>query len=209
MGKIKEISRAKSSRRAKHVFIIVCEGRNETECNYLSNFKTREGQIIIKPIPCEATDPKSMIAKAKYYYEKDGLSCDEGDRVFCLIDVDNSAERAELIEKLKNENPNIIIICSNPCFEVWYLFHLQEHPKYLKDGSAAKAELRTFIPNYRENYDIYVREPLIRNNTETAINNCKNKKALYSKDGNLKMTLNPYTDMDILMIELLKNLNKT
>lgn len=208
MGGIKELSsrRKIKPRIIKPVYWIVCEGKNETEYKYLQNFKVRNSKIIVEPIKCEATDPLSMLKKAKNQLKEKSKA--KGDKVFCLIDVDNKQEKAELLNTLEKKYPNINIIRSNPSIEVWFLFHIQENPKNLKDGDAAKSELKTFFSNFTESYDIFKKEQQINQNTETAIQNSQNKKLNYTNVGYKEFSIdqNPYTDMDILISELKVNL---
>lgn len=209
MAGIKELSsRREKFRHAKPVYLIICEGRNETEYNYLLNFKVRNSKIIVEPIKCEASDPKSMLKKAQLEYKINDLSKTNGDKAFCLIDVDNKPEKAELLDSLQARYKNIEIIRSNPCIEVWFLFHLQKNPKYLIDGDAAKNELKSIIVNYSESYDIFKKEQQINQFTDTAIQNSRNKKTNYQNLGYSKFSVdnNPYTDMDILISDLKINI---
>lgn len=209
MAGLKELSsRRPTSRSPKPVYLVVCEGRNETEYNYLLNFKVRESKIIIDPVKCEATDPQSMLRKAHLNYSAKGLSKANGDKAFCLIDVDNNQEKAALLNTLEAKYPNIKIIRSNPCIEVWFLFHVQPNPKSLRDGDAAKTELKNIFNNYSENYDIFKKEQLINQQTEIAIQNSQNKKTIYTNAGYSGFTIdqNPYTDMDVLISAIKVNL---
>ena len=209
MGRIKEHGRRACSRSSRPVYVIVCEGKNQTEYNYFSHFNTRNGDIIVKPIKCEATDPISMVERAKISIEAEALSIGEGDKAICLIDVDNDSPKKKIVNKLKDENKDITILCSNPCFEVWYLFHLLDNPPRLASGQAAKKEVKKYIKNYQENYDVLLREPQIRQNTNEAIIRSRKKKLV--QDQNEEWIAkgdfpNPYTEVDTLVEELLKNL---
>lgn len=208
MGRIKEYRRRACSRNTRQVYAIICEGKNKTEFNYFSHFNTRNGKIIVKLVKSEATDPDSMIQKAKVAIEQEDLSLEDGDKVFCLIDLDNDSQKKITINKLKNENKNIKILCSNPCFEVWFLFHLMDNPPRLTSGQAAKKEVKKYIKNYQENYDVFLCEPHIKQNISEAIRRSRMKKYVQNQNedwiekGDYP---NPYTEVELLVDELVHN----
>ena len=203
MGRLNNNSRM-GQKNPRSVYAIVCEGRNQTEYNYLSHFNTRKG-IIVKPIRSEATDPRSMIEKANAAIAKEDLSLADGDAVFCLIDLDNDEEKKKTVDELKQQYPHVRVVLSNPCFEVWFLFHVQENPPRLNNGQAAKKAVKRIFKNYRESYDIYEREPLIRDNLTKAIERSRKKKANQFADSQNTIP-NPYTEVDSLIDELKNNL---
>lgn len=209
MGRIKEYDRQECSKNSRPVYVIVCEGRNKTEHIYFSHFNTRNGAIIVRPVKSEATDPISMVEKAKDAITRESLSIGDGDKAICLIDIDNDSKKKETVNKLKDENRDITILCSNPCFEVWFLFHLLDNPPRLASGKAAKKEVKKYFENYQESYDVFLREPQIRENTIQAITRSRKKKAMQKQNGTW-MTKgeypNPYTEVDTLVEELFKNL---
>ncbi|MDE7165139.1 MAG: RloB family protein [Clostridiales bacterium] len=206
MGRIKEYKRKAGIEVARPVYAIICEGRNQTESKYLDHFKTRKG-ISVKVVKCEDTDPVAMVDKANAVIESEGLLVGE-DKVFCLVDLDNDEQRKNKIDELKKHNRHINFIISNPSFEVWFLFHFLDNPPRLSNGQAAKRELRKYIANYTESYDVYSREAAIRNNLDVAISRSRSKKNVQNQnehwidDGSYP---NPYTEVDTLMEELSKN----
>lgn len=209
MGKVNEYSRKKPFKYGKPVCFIVCEGKNQTEFNYLNNFKVRDGGIIVNPIKCEATDPASMIKRAKKVKQESDYNSRRGDKLVCLIDIDGKEEKAEIVKELIGKNPDIIIIRSNPCVESWFLFHYIKDPPYCKDGDAAKSEMKKYCTPYEENYDIFKKEPTFKSQTREAIRRSKIKKEEAERKGYSidNASANPYTDMDELIELILKNNN--
>jgi len=168
----------------RKVYLIVCEGKNKTEYNYLSHF--RNDTIAIDLQKSEDTDPISMIKKTKHFIRKNKIDFKYGDKAFCLMDIDLDASKANLIKQLQNENPNITIITSNPCVESWFLFHFVKHPQTQNSSQSNKTYLKTFIPNYSEKMDVYAKVEKIKNNLKEAIENSQNKKRLLAQNYDLK-----------------------
>ena len=118
------------------LFAIACEGA-ETEPNYFKYFeyfKRIKVDIITHEESPDTYDtetynknnksaPKYVLQKAQDYLEKYGLDLSNKDSLWLVIDVDQWEKSSiqEVYEKAKSQNINLII--SNPCFEIWLLFH--------------------------------------------------------------------------------------
>ena len=206
MGKIIEYTRKKPYKHDKAAYFIVCEGKNQTEYNYLTNFKARDGKIIVCPIKCEATDPASMVKRAKQV-KQDDYDTKRGDKLFCLIDIDGKEDKAEKVKELIDKNPDITIIRSNPCVESWFLFHYLKDPPRCTDGDAAKDEIKKYCALYEESYDIFQKEPTFKSQTLEAVKRSKLKKVEADRKGYSidAASANPYTDMDELIELILQN----
>lgn len=179
------------------IIYLIVEGKNKTERNYLSHFKSRNYNLYI--VDSLATDPESMIKKAIEIYRKNDLNEKNGDKVFCLIDLDLSAEKYKKVNAMlqKNAYKKVNVIFSNPCFEVWLLYHFTEYPKPEKCSSDVKKQMKKYIKNYEENYDNYeimgIYDKLL-----IAINNADNRNYLYGDDIPI-YDRNPYTEVQNLM----------
>lgn len=201
------MSRKKEIRNKKPVIYLVVEGKNKTEKNYLLYFNRRENNFNLYFVNSEATDPESMIKKAVDIYRKNDLNEKNGDKVFCLIDLDLSKERYQVINKMlqKNIYKKINVIFSNPCFEIWLLYHFIEYPRVEKCSSDVKKQLKNYIKNYEENFNNYeiigIYEKYI-----TAMNRSENRNHLYSESIPL-YERNPYTEVQNL-IDLFNQYNK-
>jgi hypothetical protein len=100
----------------KPTFFVFCEGETEEAyINYLRS-KYRLPIIIDAKIAGNRITPKYI-----HNYKKDKIS-HEKDQTFLVYDLD----LPEMLTKLVNIK-NVKLICSNPCFELWYLLHFQEH----------------------------------------------------------------------------------
>lgn len=168
----------------RKVYLIICEGNNKTEFNYLSHF--RNNKLAIDLQKSEDTDPESMIKRAKHFIKKNNIDFKYGDKVFCLMDIDLDANKSNLIKQLQIKNPNITIVTSNPCIESWFLYHFVDHPQTQRSSQSNKNYLRTFIPNYTEKMDVYTKVQEIRDNLDIALVRSKNKKKLLEQNYDLK-----------------------
>ena len=190
--------RQKAKKDKRPVVYLIVEGRNKTERNYLFHFKNRD-KFNLYIVGSEATDPESMIKKGADIYRKNDLNDEEGDRVFCLIDLDLSAEKYKKVVDMlkKNKYKQVKVIFSNPCFEVWLLYHFTAYPRPEKCSKDVKKQVKTYIKNYEENYSGY--EIIgIYDKFLIAINNADNRNSLYEDDIPI-YDRNPYTEVQNLI----------
>lgn len=186
----------------KPIYALILEGRNKTEKLYFNHFNTRQAPYILKLISAEDTDPMRMAAKADYVYKDFDMSKDNGDEVFCLIDVDLSNERYGQIVAAKKKYKNVSFILSNPCFEVWLLYYFTENPRVVSSSQKVKDELRKFVPNYTENIDI-VAEKHLQDKYAVAINRAEKRQS--GMQENSVVDKNPFTEVNDLITLLVKD----
>ncbi len=172
LKKIAESSRKRGIRKVNPTIVIVCEGK-ETEVDYFNGFNSRYTRVdVIVPDKnsrgknkSKSTDPESLVEKAIYYKEnKYDIDEKDGDRVWCVFDVDinynnNNAVKSKIdeIEKAKkiSDKKKIKLGISNPCFELWYLLHYEYTTATLRNYDAVKQKLDKYIDNYEKNESIY------------------------------------------------------
>lgn len=171
--------------------LIVCEGE-VTEPNYfkglINKFKINVANVHIVG-ECGAA-PISVYKEAERLYEKSKLKNEvKYDKVFCVFDRDEHNSYSNAISSIKNKDCFEAII-SNPCFEVWYLFHFSNSSKpFHKKGSKTasqqvKSDAGTLLNTYGKNKnDISI----LYDKLPTAIENAK----LIAKQGHE----NPYTNV--------------
>jgi len=230
---IGEVSREKRrKRKVKPLILIVSEGK-DTEINYFKNFNHKYVNVDIKPVDKNSTgknksrktDPVNLVDKAiEYIDNKYDINEADGDRVWCLMDVDlnynnpNPVEsRAQEFQRAykktedykKKSKVKINFGLSNPCFEVWYLLHYKYTTANLKNYNALKERLEkdTQINEYEKNKSIY---SIIHDKTSVAISNSEKLRNHYENlgknilDVNLNtikdiIESNPYTNVDVLV----------
>lgn len=173
--------------RRKRVIVFGFEGKNnKTGTNYFSHFKPKDDRYILKPVSCGATDPANMLKSIKSKRMDFDYNSRE-DLTFLFVDADCDDKKKELIVQLQNKQPkDITIICSNPCFELWFLNHFCRTTKEFKSNNELIDELKKYIPDYNKNKDYY---DCLSNKTSTAIKNTntQNESATSSKTNIVKI----------------------
>ncbi len=198
------MQKRKFLRNRKPLIYLLFEGRNETEYLYFSHFLLRENKFVLKLVRCEVTDIKRIYNKGIKIAKDNDLDNKLGDRVICVVDIDLNPSKYNLVNLFRNKKSkfHIDFIISNPCFEIWLLFHLTKNPKVLNSSQLVKKELQRCVPNYIESYDIYEKENL---DLKVARKNVQEKNNQY-KDI-LELDRNPYTEVD-KVFDLFDELNK-
>lgn len=71
-----------------------------------------------------ASSPSKVLEKVKAYISKNQLSAEDGDSLWCVIDVDRwPQEQIEELHAFCAQKGNWNLVISNPCIEIWLLFH--------------------------------------------------------------------------------------
>jgi hypothetical protein len=72
----------------------------------------------------KASSPSKVLEKVKAYISKNQLSAEDGDSLWCVIDVDRWPQKQ--IEELNSfcaQKDNWHLVISNPSIEIWLLYH--------------------------------------------------------------------------------------
>ena len=197
---IGELSRdRRPKRKVKPTILIITEGK-DTEVNYFKEFNQKYVNVDVKLADKNSvgknksrkTDPSNLVDKAiEYTDNKYDINEADGDRIWCLIDVDLNynnpdpiAKRVEEIQKAykkaksyeKNKKKSINLGISNPCFEVWYLLHYVYTTANFKNYDAIKERLEKDTPlkGYEKNKNVYA---IMHDKTKEAISNCERLKS--------------------------------
>lgn len=193
-------------RQIKPVVLIVTEG-SQTEPKYFERFKNRQTNIDIKVIGGgggKGTDYGSLVREAVIYMEKNGISEQNGDRMWVIADADvnynvpdpvTSKSRQLEAAKKKAKKHGIRIALSNPCFEVWFLLHFRYSSGYLQDYAAVLTQLRSYLPDYEKTVEV---SNILAEHTERAVLNAEKLAAHHKKSGHIDLCcieVNPYTDV--------------
>lgn len=203
MGRLDQRKRDTNKRKRKSVVVIACEGNNETETNYFSNFSSRSCNI--KFSTGHHTDPLGMVKDLINYMKKEDIKAEYGDKIYLLIDTDVNQNKQKQIDevKIKCIKNGIELITSTPTFEYWYILHYQYTTKNYRDSKQVKTELKSLIPNYSESLDIY---SIIKDKTDIAIKNSKKVEKYQSSSGNSidSDNANPHSSVYRVVEELRK-----
>lgn len=189
-------------RQRKPSIFIVCEGRNKTERTYFNHFNERYAPYNLRIENCESTDITSMAQKANSIFVENDLDLKIGDRVYCLVDLDLEQHKYEKYIKAKSKYKKIIMIPSNPCFEVWLQYYFVKDPKAVRSSQKAKDEMRKLLAGYTESMDVIAEAKLGINEHVLAIQKSEVKNSHY-EEILTEVQKNPYTEVATIVTELI------
>lgn len=230
---IGEVSREKRRKRKVNPLVLIVSEGKDTEVNYFKQFNQKYVNVDVKPVDKNSTgknksrktDPSNLVDKAiEYIDNKYDINEEDGDRVWCLMDVDLNYNNPDPIESRtqeiqraytkvenykKKSKIKINLGLSNPCFEIWYLLHYKYTTANFKNYDAVKEriEKETLLKEYEKNKSIY---SIIHDQTAIALRNCeklrnyhedlgKNMSDINLNNINDIIKSNPYTNVDILV----------
>lgn len=131
-GYIREVPQEKV--RDYSLFVIATEG-TEREPDYFRLFDgiDRIKVDIIEPETSDdedasekrkASSPSKVLEKVKAYISKNQLSAEDGDSLWCVIDVDRWPQKQiEELHAFCAQKDNWHLVISNPSIEIWLLYH--------------------------------------------------------------------------------------
>lgn len=130
------------------LFAIACEG-SVTEPGYFRPFDGIK-RIKVDIIESEADDcqqdngsssPSKVLERVKAYINENQLSPEHGDSLWCVIDVDRwPMEQIEELHAFCEQQDNWHLVISNPCIEIWLLYHTRESLKGLRIKTSKDAK---------------------------------------------------------------------
>lgn len=109
-------------------FYVFCEGT--TEANYINLLRKH---YRLPSVRVDAQIRKLNINEAYIKNFKQGKNSQPGDRDFLFYDLDHP----KMLERLK-AIPNVTLLVSNPCLEVWFLYHFKEHRSEITSKNCEK-----------------------------------------------------------------------
>lgn len=157
-------------RTRKQIVLLSVEGKNKTEKNYFNGFNNESTRVVFTS--GNETDPVKLAKRLVQEYKSYQLDDELGDRAFCVIDGDVSKKQEKEIKKAETVvKKKGSIIVSNPCIEVWFVFHFTDSTKQYKSSQEVFNRLKEYIPDYEKNMKgIYSR---LINKQMVAIRNAK------------------------------------
>ena len=106
------------------LFAIASEG-TVTEPGYFRPFDgINRVKVDIIEGAVDGSSPSKVLEKVKDYICENQLSADDGDSLWCVIDVDRwPQEQIEELHSFCEQKENWHLVMSNPCIEIWLLYH--------------------------------------------------------------------------------------
>lgn len=138
------LQRKVGTKRIRKTLLVFCEGVR-TEPEYLNALKSEPTvkevaavEIRIAPANSGAV-PLTLVERAIEARGRAVSENDEIDEFWCVFDVEWPRNHPNLAEAVARAKANkISLAVSNPCFEVWLIFHLKDHGAWLDNDPAER-----------------------------------------------------------------------
>lgn len=198
-----ETSRTRNLRPIKKIVYISCEG--DAEEAYLIGLKNKFSQkATLKISNSKKTAAIDVVKNLKTKFKSEYSS---KDLKFCVFDFDeNTEEQLETAKKIA-QYIGAKVIFSNPCFEIWLLWHFKNDFSIQDSREKLKNEIEKLIrPKYWSDKEYPNLYDLIKDKCNNAqMNFLQRKEELQREEVNLYSSeSNPYTNFDELLEELIK-----
>jgi hypothetical protein len=160
----RKLNRRPPSREPAQKILIACEG-SKTEPLYFESIRNELRLQTLKIIVLHhnKTDPRGIIERLIEERKKMKKSQEWSDKdsAWAVFDGDEHIEKSSAtwqsaIDRAKSQNIQLAI--TNPCFELWYLIHFQDHYAQVNRDKVV-SNLRKHISNYDKSMCLYP-EPL-------------------------------------------------
>jgi hypothetical protein len=173
----RKLNRRPPSREIAQKILIACEG-SKTEPIYFESIRNelRLRTLNIIVLRQNKTDPRGIIERLidERQQMKRNQEWSNKDVAWAVFDGDEHIEKGSAswksaIDRAKSQNIQLAI--TNPCFELWYLIHFQDHFSQIKSDKVLN-HLKKHVSDYDKSMCLYP-EPL-KPLTEKAIQRATN-----------------------------------
>lgn len=107
-------------------FFIIAEGEREEDYFFWFEQKSKRIRVQIIGRDGKASAPKHMLTRLQKFLPENSVQ--SGDQIWFVLDVDHwKRESIDELRSLCSDYEGWAIAISNPCFEVWLLFHHNEN----------------------------------------------------------------------------------
>ncbi|MBH8567124.1 RloB domain-containing protein [Nostoc sp. CENA67] len=155
------LNRRQPSRNIAQKILIACEG-SKTEPIYFKSIRNDLRSPTLKIIVLEnqgRTDPRSIIERLieERSQLRENQQWNSKDTAWAVFDGDEHIEKSfenwqSAINRAKSQKIQLAI--TNPCFELWYLIHFQDHFAEITRDRLRNL-LERHIPNYEKSMCLY------------------------------------------------------
>ena len=192
------------------IIAVVTEGE-KTEPLYLETFKKTLPRELVFRLELEIVRgvgvPMTVVNRAikKLKNLKDSQkSLSEKDSVWAMFDRDKHPKFEEAKRKARSEGIGLAV--SNPCFEIWGIYHYQDWQGHIERDQCQK-ELERLCPSYnRKSGKVFIDRDAIKNKYRDAMRRAK--ESLDSRKREDKPEGNPSTSVYLLMEEILSKVEE-
>ncbi len=154
---IKKVVKTRPTRERRKIIVVGTEGNNKTEEIYLRSLEKKQSKYHFIFADGNDTDAVNIVKSTIKKARAEGISNRNGDFSVSIFDLDTekSKENQYLRAKAIAEGKNIMLISSNPCFELWFLEHFCFTTKPFNGSVNLIKELKSFIPDYTKNHGVF------------------------------------------------------
>ena len=193
---IKKVVKARPTRERRKIIVVGTEGNNKTEEIYLRSLEKKQSKYHFIFADGNDTDAVNIVKSTIKKARAEGISNRNGDFSVSIFDLDTekSKENQYLRAKAIAEGKNIMLITSNPCFELWFLEHFCFTTKPFNGSANLIKELKSFIPDYTKNHGVFDE---LYPKLNDAIMNCERLDKYHQRSGTTKQLQlsNPQTEV--------------
>ena len=201
--RIRKVTKNHPTRERKKIIVVGTEGNNKTETLYLRNIESTQSRFHFIFASGNDTDPVKIVRNTIKKAKEEEISVRRGDMAISIFDLDLDSSKTEQFTRAKNisASNNVMIISSNPCFEVWYLEHFGYTSRQFNSNAELITELKRRDSKYEKNFCNF---EVLYPNTDQAIKNCKKLDDYHRKNSSEELFEfnHPRTDM-YKIVELL------
>ena len=204
MSRARRVARRAGTRTPAARIVVVTEGAS-TEPTYLRVFGRLHGSQSVRVVPIGgAGDPRRVVERAIEESEKlRGDPLADRDSDWAMFDRDAHARFDEAKDLARGNS--IPLAVSNPCFELWAVFHYRDHDAPI-DRHACQQMLRELCPGYRRKGgkvfdDLGVIENDYPSAVERAERSLARREAEGAPEGNPSTTAHRLTEHILCVVE--------
>lgn len=162
-------------------FFLVVEGKSEKI--YFANFASRCCRVKVFVGP--SGDPVGLVKYAENLKKRGTIDLDDLDKLWCVFDRDDNGQ--ESIDKaIKTARKRgFEIAFSNPCFEMWLLWHFEETFAFREVSQSLLGELEPHLNDYGKTKNYFDR---LKPHMDDAICRAKKARTMHLRDGKKEFT---------------------
>ena len=207
MRRARGITRRPGTRLPAALIVVVTKGAS-TEPTYLKVFSRSYGHQSLRLVPIGgAGDPRAVVERAIEESKKlKGDPLAGRDSVWAMFDRDAHARFDEAKDLARGNG--IPLAVSNPCFELWAVFHYRDHDAPV-DRHACQQMLRELCPGYRKKGGKVFDNPNVIENdypnaVERAESSLARRKAEGAAEGNPSTAVHRLTEHICRLVDHMK-----
>ena len=184
--------------------LVLCEGQC-TEPEYLHELRRKlripEQNLMIVCPPEAPNTPREMVEEAK---RRKRDKQDAFDQVWCVFDVEaklDQKNRDGLLDALRSaRDAQILIAMSNPCFEIWLLWHNSDQSAWIASHAVQRRCEELGLTHGKGGKHIRDAESLLRDSYQDARNRASSVDEAHDRNGTQKPEdRNPSSGMYLLI----------